>query len=577
MDIIKEEQSTIEQRFTSTGALTRRKLIEYIPIMIVTNMSVFLLSTVDGLVAGNLVGSEALASVNIFFPAILIITVLSSVVASGAATSLSTAMGRNDVEGIRYTKSAVRVTMIVAAVFNAVIEFPIIYFVVNSYDLSPAVSTMVWQYATGMMIAMPLGLISSVGSYQLQILGRMRVLMILSVIEGVLNLALDLFFAGVLDMGILGIGLGTAGANLFRCTITVIYLIKKTDLFRCGGVKPRWEEIKDILQCGAPDAASMLMIAIQNYFIMMIILEGFGDEGGVIKGVCALSFNIANIITLGMTSSMRPLAGLYSGVGNKRQLRLLMRHCVELTVASVGVIVVAMEIFPRLLYQFNGVHDIPDGGILSLRLFMLYLVFYGVDALFRLYFVNRKDSRYSTGMTIAGNAMLPVFALILLRLLPAPYLWLSYLMMETLLLIVNVCRYGWWLKRDAQEDDPAEEVLYLTVKPEDAIEASRMIRSFAEERGYPERIAYRMALCMEEMVAYAVKSQHNPGVEIQIMAKFTPEEGLFFMLDDGKCIALDEDREITTLITDNYELVKKLAKSVDYQYILNMNYTVFRF
>ena len=321
----------------------------------------------------------------------------------------------------------------------------------------------------------------------------------------------------------------------------------------------------------------MLMIAIQNYFIMMIILQGFGDEGGVIKGVCALSFNIANIITLGMTSSMRPLAGLYSGVENKRQLRLLMRHCVELTVAAVGVIVLAMEIFPGLLYKFNGVHDIPEGGILSLRLFMLYLVFYGIDALFRLYFVNRKDSRYSTSLTVLGNAMLPVFAWILLRLLPAPYLWLGYLMTETLLISVNLCRYLWWLKRDARDDDPSEEVLYLTVKPEDAIEASRMIRHFAEEHGYPERIAYRMALCMEEMVAYAVKSQKDPEIDIQIMAKFTPEEGTFFMLDDGKCIALDEDRETTALITDNYELLKKLAKSVEYQYILNMNYTVFRF
>ena len=49
------------------------------------------------------------------------------------------------------------------------------------------------------------------------------------------------------------------------------------------------------------------------------------------------------------------------------------------------------------------------------------------------------------------------------------------------------------------------------------------------------------------------------------------------MLDNGKCIALDRDSEIQELITDNYGLVKKLAKSVEYQYLLNMNYTVFTF
>ena len=49
------------------------------------------------------------------------------------------------------------------------------------------------------------------------------------------------------------------------------------------------------------------------------------------------------------------------------------------------------------------------------------------------------------------------------------------------------------------------------------------------------------------------------------------------MLDDGECIALDKNEETQQLITDNYGLLKKLAKTVEYQYVLNMNYTVFTF
>ncbi len=49
------------------------------------------------------------------------------------------------------------------------------------------------------------------------------------------------------------------------------------------------------------------------------------------------------------------------------------------------------------------------------------------------------------------------------------------------------------------------------------------------------------------------------------------------MIDDGKCIALDDDRKTQELITDNYELMKKIARSVSYQYLLNMNYTVLEF
>ena len=54
-------------------------------------------------------------------------------------------------------------------------------------------------------------------------------------------------------------------------------------------------------------------------------------------------------------------------------------------------------------------------------------------------------------------------------------------------------------------------------------------------------------------------------------------EAIFITLDDGRCIALDQYEETRQLITDNYELLRKLAKNVEYQYILNMNYTRFAF
>ena len=49
------------------------------------------------------------------------------------------------------------------------------------------------------------------------------------------------------------------------------------------------------------------------------------------------------------------------------------------------------------------------------------------------------------------------------------------------------------------------------------------------------------------------------------------------MLDDGKCIARDNVKETQKLITGNYDLIKKLANTVEYQYLQNMNYSVLTF
>ena len=64
------------------------------------------------------------------------------------------------------------------------------------------------------------------------------------------------------------------------------------------------------------------------------------------------------------------------------------------------------------------------------------------------------------------------------------------------------------------------------------------------------------------------------NVSVYFIIRLTMDEGRFIMMDTGRRIALNEDRESKELVTENYTLIKKLAKSVEYQYVLDMNYSV---
>ena len=571
----KKDRSRIKERFKRNGALTGSKLLEYIPAMILTNLSVLMLLSVDGLVVGNLVGADALSAVNIFYPATTMIGVASVLVASGAGSAISTCMGRNDIDALQHIKSAVRVMMFAAAGIMSIVQIPLVYLIITSYNLSPEMNQTTWLYAIGIMISTPFGLVSTVGVYQLQIVGKMKVLMWLSAMEGIINLVLDLFFVGVLHMGVIGAGFGTACANVVRSTATVIYLTKKTDMYRTNGVKPRMSDIKEVISCGLPEASHSGINALQNYFMMQVILFVFGATGGVIKGVCTFCLSLANVMINGVQGSMRPLAGILIGGEDHEGLRILMRQCIALIVCAVGVLTLVMEIDPGWFYFIHGVKEIPDGGLLSLRFYVVFFVFGGMNSLFRLYLTNRKDTRFSTRLTVFGNATLPGFAFLLSLVFPAPFIWFAYLLTELLILLFNRWRYLRWLRQDAESLDPNTKTLYLTVEPEKAAEASREIYRYAEENGFSGSIANKISLCMEEMVAYAVKSQEKEDIRIQITVRFSGNEALFAMLDDGVCIIDNKDRRDMTV--DNYEFIKKLAKSVQYQYILDMNYSVLRF
>lgn len=160
---------------------------------------------------------------------------------------------------------------------------------------------------------------------------------------------------------------------------------------------------------------------------------------------------------------------------------------------------------------------------------------------------------------------------------PAPWIWTSYILTKLIILAMYTVRYLRMLKADLMRVKERLGELHLSVGPDEAVEASRAMRRYADSIGAEHRYSYRAALCLEEMVAYAVKSQKSKSLNIQIMMKFYEDGLLFMMLDDGRCISLDKNEETQKLITSNYGLLKKVAKSVEYQYVLDMNYTVFRF
>ena len=52
------------------------------------------------------------------------------------------------------------------------------------------------------------------------------------------------------------------------------------------------------------------------------------------------------------------------------------------------------------------------------------------------------------------------------------------------------------------------------------------------------------------------------------------QRAIVMILDDGKCIFFGEEEKQQDIVTSNYGVLKIIAKEVNYQYVLNLNYTV---
>ena len=65
---LSNNSNVTNDKFKRNNHLIINKLIDYIPAMMITNLSTLLLVSVDGIIVGHLIGEEALSSVNVFYP-----------------------------------------------------------------------------------------------------------------------------------------------------------------------------------------------------------------------------------------------------------------------------------------------------------------------------------------------------------------------------------------------------------------------------------------------------------------------------------------------------------------------------
>lgn len=569
--------NNIKTKYKRKNSLIRMKYLEYVPILFITNMSTLLIMTVDGIVVGNYMGGMALAAVNMFNPVAVLLSAYMAIIAHGIADCFADALvSNNPIEKI-HNCQATKFVIVVSAIVLSIIQIPIAHFIIHSYKLTTELHDMARTYAIAMLISMPFTLISTVGACQFQEIGKMKVLMIVAIIESAINLTLDILLVGTFRMGVFGAGLATAIAAVVRSTLTVIYFLTKTNIYNKYGVKVKMNEVKRIISVGFSYSVSILTIALHGYLMLRVILHVFGEDGATINAVCYFCMSIATVFISSSADANGPLNGIFESICDRVAARNALRISMMQVIIAVGAFTLLIELRPECFYFINGIKDIPSLGTESLRIYALCLVFHGINILFDGYYIDKNYALWSARLTLYGDIATPIVAFILFKFIGKVYLWYAEIILEGLILIVYIVRYAYIVYNQIKKEKMSMDILYLEVKPSKAVEASKDLLQYAEEKNYPKDLSNDVALCMEEMVNYAVKTQNNIGVHIQIMINFFKYGATFVMLDDGERLNLNENEDQDKIITNNYELLKKMAKTYKYQYLLNMNHTVFEF
>lgn len=332
---------------------------------------------VDGVIVSRFVGSVGLAAINIVVPLFFFVVGLSVVFATGGNALVASRLGAGQAKEANsffslVLLSAVSVTM-VFAVFAVVFAKPLYTFLGADDQLLP------YCMAYGNIVVALSAMI--VLQYMFQIFlvtaGKPHVGLVLSLVSGCVNIALDVLLVAICGWGIQGAAIATVIASTIGSLLSFFFFRKgRSLLWFC---RPVWEA-KQLLRAminGSSEMVNSLAIAFVTFLFNLQMMTYIGE-----KGVAAItsSLYIQDLFLsaiMGFSMGVGPVISYYYGAENTENLRKIFRICLTV-IASVSIVLFAgAELFAVPLVNIFAGNDgvLEKMALAGFRLFSVGFLF----------------------------------------------------------------------------------------------------------------------------------------------------------------------------------------------------------
>ena len=313
----------------------------------------------DGIFVGKIIGSKALAAINLVFPIIMILFAVGDMIASGASVKIGIKLGeKNEKEASEIFSVAllfIFILNIIFAIVGLILAKDIIFILIKDKELA----NLAYKFAYVFILFLPIiAPFFAIDNY-LRICGKANMSMWINIGVSVLNIILDAIFIGYLKLGIEYAALASSLSMSIGTLILIYPFITKKVVLRFTKPKIKIKEMLGIIYNGSSQFFSNI-----SGSIMAIIMNSFLLYYGGAVGVAAYSIvmYIESLIVpmlFGMIDAVQPVFSYnYGAKNNKRIMTFFKITCtVALSISIVTMIIIF--VFPDFLVRmFSSESDI---------------------------------------------------------------------------------------------------------------------------------------------------------------------------------------------------------------------------
>ena len=327
------------------------KLIRFTMPTIAMMIFTSIYGVVDGLFVSNVVGSGAFASVNLIMPAVMLPGTLGFMIGAGGSALISKTLGEGDNERANRYFSMFIYLEIILSLMVSVLGIVFMEPVARLLGASEAMVPDCVLYGRILMS----GLVWMTLQYSFESLiitaERPKFGLIITVLSGVTNMALDFLFVYLFRWGVAGAGWASVISMALGSVIPLVFFSVKngTALRLCKPQDIRFE-LKPIVKSltnGASEMVIDLSMSLVNMLFNVQLMRFAGANGVSAFGVIMYAGFIFVGTFVGYSVGSAPIIGYHYGAENKAELKNLLGRSLRILGITAVVMTALAELTAR--------------------------------------------------------------------------------------------------------------------------------------------------------------------------------------------------------------------------------------
>ena len=501
----------------------------------------------DSVVAGNMLGPDALAGINLVSAILAGVSFFSGLVSTGMATNYSLAMGRCETLRARqFFMQALWTVLIVGGALALLVCFGrwayLDYMGASETVSAYALDYMSWSW----VVVVPeclLGLLIMLGYAD----GDAKLCTLAYAVNFVVNLVVSIV-AIKCGMGAAGCSFATLVADVAGILILLAHFFRKSNTFTPVlhfSLLDAWR----IVVASFGDAAAFLCDGLLFFFLNKYVIMNFGSDILPVVGAAVSLWGFLEFFN-GIGVAIQPIVTVYYGEGNMKSVRTVMNAAMIVAVLEGVAFMAFFGLFPDLVAGMVGIREpgLLRQAEIAIRCMCGGFVALAFAGLFNSYYMFVERPALAGAVTFLCYLVMPISCIAAGSLVGIEGVWIGMgvgpfagLLMASAIIVptAGFRMFPLLLPRDR---DAKTHVFNLRLTDDEIVETSRKVGEFP---GVPMRAAL-----MTEEVLMAVKDR-NRGRTVLGEVTLDLNDGVRLVLrDDGEIFDItDSDQQISSLRT----------------------------